>query len=248
MSRLDGVGRWIYGAITRGRVWWSGASAVAGQRPSLVPSGPERDARPARPRRAPRARGGVIVRPAYLVIVRRGDALLLSVTGRRFAGDPAVEVIVDRRQAVHGVPVERRRGTDFWEDLRYHPVVIVRKDARDRTRPEHREEFMTTFGDDARLIEEWMGQGQELAQRVMPGLRAEFERLAAALDAAERECRKLRDENDALREDNGRLRADAERMRYVQTEVAQTFSSVVAGMQQVMQPLQDLAHRLGPGR
>jgi len=107
---------------------------------------------------------------------------------------------------------------------------------------------MTTFGDDARLIEEWMMQGQELAQRVMPGLRGEFERLAAALESAERECRKLRDENEALREDNGRLRADAERMRYVQTEVAQTFSSVVAGMQQVMQPLQDLAQRLGPGR
>ena len=107
---------------------------------------------------------------------------------------------------------------------------------------------MTTFGEDARLIEEWMQQGQELAQRVMPGLRAEFERLAAALETADRECRKLREENDALREDNGRLRAEAERTRYVQAEVAQTFSSVVAGMQQVMQPLQDLAQRLHPGR
>jgi hypothetical protein len=188
------------------------------------------------------------VRPTYLVIVRQGDPLLLSVTLRRFADDAAVEVIVDRRHGVRAVDVDRRRGADFWEDLRYHPVVIVRKDVRRRTRPEPREEPMTTFGDDARLVEEWMEQGQALAQRVMPGLRAEFERLAAALETAERECRKLRDENDALREDNGRLRADAERMRYVQAEVAQTFSSVVAGMQQVMQPLQDLAHRLHPPR
>jgi hypothetical protein len=189
-----------------------------------------------------------VSRPAYLVIVRQGDPLLLAVTLRRFAGDCAVEVIEDRRQAARAAAAERRRRPDFWEDIRYHPVVIVRKDARGRQTFEHREEPMTTFGDDARLIEEWMQQGQELGQRVMPGLRAEFERLTAALESTDRECRKLREENEALREDNGRLRADAERMRYMQAEVAQTFSSVVAGMQQVMQPLQDLAHRLGPSR
>jgi hypothetical protein len=196
----------------------------------------------------PREAPGVTDRPAYLVIVRRGDPLLLAVTQRRFAGDCAVQVIVDRRTAAVGIRPDRRRGLDFWEDIRHHPVVIVRKDAGEPQTSEHREEGMTTFGDDARLIEEWMEQGQELAQRVMPGLRAEFERLATALESAEREGRKLREENDALREDNGRLRADAERMRYAQMEVAQTFTTVVAGMQQVMQPLQDLALRLSPHR
>jgi len=247
----------MYGAIERGRVWWSGVSEVAERRAPLVPfraSGPrqERRERPivsgGPPCGGSRARGRVTRRPAYLVIVRRDDPLLLAATARRFSDDCAVDVIVDRRVAAFGATPERRRSPDFWEDIRYHPVVIARKGASERPRPEHGEEPMTTFGDDARLIEEWMMQGQEMAQRVMPGLRAEFERLATALESVERECRKLRDENDALREDNGRVRADAERMRYMQTEVAQTFSSVVAGMQQVMQPLQDLAQRLGPGR
>ena len=74
--------------------------------------------------------------PRYLLIVARDQPALCDYLTRNFAGDPKVQVLLDRRrgkrrQRVESHNPERRRGErrrqrGIDQDLRYRSVVIVR--------------------------------------------------------------------------------------------------------------------------
>ncbi|HXH81813.1 MAG TPA: hypothetical protein VNN07_02685 [Candidatus Tectomicrobia bacterium] len=88
------------------------------------------------------------------MIVAREHADLLPVARARFASDPSVEIFLDRRQRTAGEApaVERRQPPDYWEDIRFHPLVITVRRQRDGGEASA----------DAALRDEALGEGEAL--------------------------------------------------------------------------------------
>lgn len=170
----------------------------------------------------------------YLVIVARPAADLLVRVSEQFLDDPRVRVILDRRhqpdrRRTHQPhPVERRRGErrrvpDYWEDLRYHPVVLVPVGARTtavpptaQTLPPKTEgpmmEDKDVVTESWRHIEAWMRDGQQILTRVLPSLIQECEELRTRAGAAENYAARLQREVEDLQSEVSRLRDHVDRL------------------------------------
>jgi hypothetical protein len=84
-------------------------------------------------------------------------------------------------------------------------------------------EEVVAVGEAGPRIDRWIEDGQGVLG-VLPGFFDEHEQLRAGLEAAERECVRLREEVDMLRAENGGLRGERE-------EIAETIAE---GLNEVM--------------
>ncbi len=113
---------------------------------------------------------------------------------------------------------------DYWEDIRFHPVVIVpiRKDEGARLagftpQPPSADEVKTMDRIDTdtvkwRDIETWVRNSQYMATHVIPSLVRERDKLRRRADAAERDVARLTGELEHLRRDNRRLETEIGRL------------------------------------
>ena len=161
----------------------------------------------------------------FLVVIGRHHEALLRRVSEGFLDDPQVRVLVDRRQRerrqrrlLHVTErrhAERRQASDYWEDVRYHPVVLVpiRKspDAGRAVTPVRIAVPEATVMDDTnadvrRQIEQWVRAGQNIVGNAIPALFQECDTLRKRAESAEARV-------DELQSEVGRLRAEMDRLR-----------------------------------
>lgn len=201
----------------------------------------------------------------YLLVVSRTAGPRLAQLRDWFGADPAVHVILDRRQAERRrssrpVPVERRRGerrrpADFWQDVRFHPVVLVPLPRRGRAAPaargeqpaESKESDMmdATIANEARQrVLNWAQEAQHILGRVIPSVFEEHETLRRRVEDAERDCERLRAENSLLRDQLNELRAKHQAVLAGQAEIVQSVGKFMTNMSQILEPMRELAEKV----
>ena len=189
----------------------------------------------------------------YLLIVSREAAHDLPRLERRYARDPRVVVMRDRRQgdrrsATTEPEVERRQTTrrrtlDYWEDLRFHPVVLV--PIPQSQSPMEADIMDATSVTDARQrVLDWAQEAQHIVGRVIPTIFEEHESLRRRVDEADRERERLARENASLREQLAEARAKHEALVGGQAEIVQSVGKFVSHMSQVLEPMRELADKL----
>lgn len=94
-------------------------------------------------------------------------------------------------------------------------------------------------------VEGWLLDGHQLFERWTLSAQEEHERLRLRAEMAETECEKLRQEIQALQQDNELLRREGDRFQRTQTEMTHVFAATLSGMTKVLEPLNELASRLG---
>ena len=124
-------------------------------------------------------------------------------------------MILDRRQSERGHrartpsadrrPADQRRAPDYWEDPRYHPVVLVPTARRAPVSPVRATPTSAIAGDRTEVTEidqlcRWVGTGQELLARIGSWVET--------VEAFQRETRELR--RGLEERDNALLRLQAE--------------------------------------
>lgn len=170
----------------------------------------------------------------FLVVVARHDADLFARVSEQFLDDPRVRVLVDRRQRERRQGrqpswqerrrAERRRPADYWEDTRYHPVVIVpvQKKAeasrvpstpRRQSVPEVRPMDFDALMHARRQIDQWTRDGQEILSTVIPSLFQECEGWRRRAESAEAHSARLGLEIEDLQNEVARLRAEIDRQK-----------------------------------
>jgi hypothetical protein len=161
----------------------------------------------------------------FLVVIGRHHEALLRRVSEGFLDDPRVRVLVDRRQRerrqhqlLHVTErrhAERRQPSDYWEDVRYHPVVLVpiRKspDAGRAVTIVRTAVPEATAMDDPnaevrRQIEQWARAGQNIVGNAIPALFQECDALRKRAESAEARV-------DELQAELGRQRAEMDRLR-----------------------------------
>jgi hypothetical protein len=183
----------------------------------------------------------------FLVVVGRHDPALYARVSERFLDDPGVRVIFDRRKAERRRQTrlfwgERRRGdrrrpAEYWDDTRYHPVVVVQAgqtgemlwatDAPpkpafpEETPPEETPMDITeTVTETRRQIDQWTRDSQDIFGRVIPGLLEQCATLTRRADLAEGYSARLSREVEDLQAEITKLRSEIDRLRRERAEVA----------------------------
>jgi hypothetical protein len=201
----------------------------------------------------------------YLLVVSRAAGPRLAQLRDWFRSDPAVHVMLDRRhgerrRARRPVPAERRRGerrrpADFWQDLRFHPVVLVPLSRPGRATPaaaaeeppESKESEMmdTTMANEARQrVLNWAQEAQHILGRVIPTVFEEHEALRRRVEDAERDCERLRAENGLLRDQLNELRAKHQAVLAGQADIVQSVGKFMTNMSQILEPMRELAEKM----
>lgn len=141
--------------------------------------------------------------PGHRIIVARDRPEVLERARARFADNPHVEVIVDRRVS------ERRRAAEGTHDLRLHAAIIVPRG----------DEAPSSNGaqPDAARLEQWRRDTEWVLTVILPRLLRE-RRAEEPAPAASTEVDDLRRENERMR----RERADME------TQLAQALNRLAA--------------------
>jgi hypothetical protein len=206
----------------------------------------------------------------FLFVVARTRLDLFLTIRRRFLDDPAVYVLLDRRtqrrRSKEG-PVrlhdrrrqlDRRRPRDYWEDPAHHPAVLIplsrpRPDSSDAdSRPSagtnDKEPTMESPPvDDARVLA-WVREGQHVLQHVLPLVVDGRAVLKGQLEEATRRCQDLQQENDALRAELARLTLAHRQLERGRSEIVDGVDQLLAQMNQVLEPMRELADRLSQAR
>jgi hypothetical protein len=202
----------------------------------------------------------------YLLVVSRAAGPRLAQVRDWFGADPAVHVILDRRRAERRrvqrpVAVERRRGerrrpADFWQDIRFHPVVLVPLARGEGAGPappggsepvESKESEMmdATMANEARQrVLTWAQEAQHILGRVIPSVFEEHEALRRRVEDAERDCERLRAENNLLRDQLNELRAKHQAVLAGQAEIVQSVGKFMSNMSQILEPMRELAEKV----
>ena len=79
-------------------------------------------------------------------------------------------------------------------------------------------------------IDRWIGEGQYLTSRLLPGLLQEHERLRSGVEAAERELEKLKHDINGLRKEMTGLRNENQYFRTSRAETADACSKIINQM------------------
>jgi hypothetical protein len=231
-----------------------------------LPPAPPAATRPSDPPPVEPAAPEVPTGVRYLLVVSRDAGPRLAWLRDWFRSDPAVHVMLDRRRGERRreqrpVPVERRRGerrrsADFWQDVRFHPVVLVplsrsagpaRTAAPPERPPESKESDMmdTTMANEARQrVLNWAQEAQHILGRVIPSVFDEHEALRRRVEDAERDCERLRAENGLLRDQLNELRAKHQAVLAGQTEIVQSVGKFMTNMTQILEPMRELAEKM----
>jgi hypothetical protein len=179
----------------------------------------------------------------FLVVVARHDADLFARVSEQLLDDPRVGVILDRRRGERRQDsrtywrerrrAERRQAPDYWEDTRYHPVIVVsvRKGnelggvaapVEDASIPEVATMETDFFADVRRRIDDWARDGQDILNKMLPQLLEESESFRQRAEVAEGHSARLAREVEDLQHEVARLQGDLTRLRQERTEMAGT--------------------------
>jgi len=196
----------------------------------------------------------------YLVIVSARAAHQLPQVRALFRADPDVHVLLDRRRGerrrspviprIERRRAERRQPPDYWQDPKYHPVVLVpigaaRAAAEARRAPAQRttEAVMSqspTTTEGWERLRSWADEGVQILGRALPALLAERDALRRRNDETER----LRAENERLHAELADLSRRHQATLAAQAEIVRGLGAFMASLTQVVEPMRDLAERI----
>jgi hypothetical protein len=197
----------------------------------------------------------------YLIVVARNEPALYEHLRDRHGRDPRVRVVVDRRgvseiEMTKSPPrVERRRRRSWLATGASHELVEVAGENSAEARspnqqPSVRHEEAPRPMSEMEILEDpqrvtrWLAEGQQMLDRVIPGLIGERDRLRQTVDAREHECERLRGELGEAQRNLGSLQSELERLRGERVVMAEAFGGAVDLLGQLQRPLNEIARRL----
>ncbi len=184
----------------------------------------------------------------FLVVVSRHEGDLFSRISEQLLDDPRVRVILDRRHLERRQDsrmywrerrlIQRRQQPDYWEDMRYHPVIVVstRKSSESRESefasepelapepsiPEVETMEPDSLTDVRRRIEDWTRDGQDILNKVLPQIFEQHDDSRQRAEMAEGRSAQLAAEVERLHGEMARLQDEVERLRRDGAEMAET--------------------------
>lgn len=224
---------------------------------------PSRDPRGGTEPEAPETGGGQV---RYLHIVARTRLDLFLTLRRRFRNDGSVHVMLDRRererrrQSSQAVFTDRRRLPDrrrpreYWEDIAYHPAIIIPLGPRQPhadvspgpvapdTSPQERDASTDPGLTPERLLA-WVEESRHLVQQVFPAIVDERDAVRARLEEATRRCRDLEAECDALRAEVAHLTEAHRQLEEDHADVTGRIGEFLAQVGGALAPLRELQRR-----
>jgi hypothetical protein len=199
----------------------------------------------------PVARSSTTEHDSFIVVVPAKESSLFEYLERRFKGDPAVSVVLDRRATQRPSPAVASRSVVLVMGV----TVIRRGDATTVT-----PECVSLPGEDAeggrsmtdgqemledrQRVDRWLEESQYLLGRLIPGYLDDRDRLRVRLVSAEAEADRLRQEIEALRRDLAGLQGELQYQRSEQTAAAEAFASVLNQLTELQKPLGEVHRRL----
>ena len=188
---------------------------------------------------------------SYVVVVPAAESALFEYLERRFKGDPAVSVVLDRRAARRPSPAAASRSVVLVQG-----VTVIRRGEATTAAPEC---VQSTCGDqeggvsmsdgqemleDRQRVDRWLEESQYLLGRLIPGYLDDRDRLRVRLVSAEAESDRLRQEIEALRRDLAGLQGELQYQRSEQSAAAEAFASVLNQLTELQKPLGEVHRRL----
>jgi len=172
-----------------------------------------------------------VPRPRYLIIVDRDEPALCPQLAQRFAGDPGVRVLIDRRRRA-------RRGQSSSPFC-----TIVEASLHAASQKRERRRLMEGL-EDRQRVDRWIEESQYLIGRMIPGLLDDRERLRGKLEVAEQESARLRQEIGELRKEVSDLQSETQFFRGEHVAMAAALRDVIEHLGQIHKPLHDVHRRL----
>ena len=200
----------------------------------------------------PVARSSTTEHDSFIVVVPARESSLFEYLERRFKGDPAVSVVLDRRATQRPSPAVASRSV-----VLVMGVTVIRRGDATTVEPEcvqstgqDDEEGGTSMSDGQEMLEDrqrvdrWLEESQYLLGRLIPGYLDDRDRLRVRLVSAEAESDRLRQEIEALRRDLAGLQGELQYQRSEQTAAAEAFASVLNQLTELQKPLGEVHRRL----
>jgi hypothetical protein len=200
----------------------------------------------------------------FLVVVARHATDIFSEISEQFLDDPRVDVLLDRRHGERRKSREatqpnrrredRRRIPGYWEDPRYHAVVIQptwrTPDTRPSTPPSpppiDEVKAMETVSPPTQAwqsVDAWVRETQHMLTRVIPVMVQESEELRRRAGSAEEQVARLKREMEDLQIEITRLGKEIDRLtteRVAMTDVVQRgMSGIVRLVDEVVATLKE---------
>jgi hypothetical protein len=198
----------------------------------------------------PVARSATTEGESYVVVVPARESSLFEYLERRFKGDPAVSVVLDRRATRRPSPAVASRSVVLVQG-----VTVIRRGEATTVAPEcvqstGLEEGGKSMSDGQEMLEDrqrvdrWLEESQYLLGRLIPGYLDDRDRLRVRLVSAEAESDRLRQEIEALRRDLAGLQGELQYQRSEQSAAAEAFASVLNQLTELQKPLGEVHRRL----
>jgi hypothetical protein len=188
---------------------------------------------------------------SYVVVVPAKESSLFEYLERRFKGDPAVSVVLDRRATRRSSPAAASRTAVLVQG-----VTVVRRGEAATDAPAYVlspgnvVEGGSSMSDGQEMLEDrqrvdrWLEESQYLLGRLIPGYLDDRDRLRVRLVSAEAESDRLRQEVEALRRDLAGLQSELQYQRGEQSAAAEAFASVLNQLTELQKPLGEVHRRL----
>lgn len=191
------------------------------------------------------------VKVRFLVVVARHASNIFSEISEQFLDDPRVEVFQDRRRGERRKSratdltdrrlQDRRRTPGYWEDMRYHPVVIVPTwrppEARSVTPPSppptQEVKPMGTIETPTQAwpgVDAWVRETQHILTHVLPQMVQDSEDLRRRAGSAEEQVARLKREVEDLQGEITRLGGEVERLTAERAAMTETVQRGMAGI------------------
>jgi hypothetical protein len=199
----------------------------------------------------PVARFATMEMESYVVLVPASESALFEYLERRFKGDPAVSVVLERRATRRPSPAAASRSVVLVQG-----VTVIRRGDATAAAPQC---VQSTCGDqeggvsmsdgqemleDRQRVDRWLEESQYLLGRLIPGYLDDRDRLRVRLVSAEAESDRLRQEIEALRRDLAGLQGELQYQRSEQSAAAEAFASVLNQLTELQKPLGEVHRRL----
>jgi hypothetical protein len=197
------------------------------------------------------------IKVRFLVVVARHATDVFAEISEQFLDDPRVEVLQDRRhgerrksRATNGDDrrlQDRRRSPGYWEDMRYHPVVIVPTwrpfEARLVTPPSlpptQEGKPMETVETPAQAwpanVDAWARETQHILTRVIPQMVQDSEDLRRRAGSAEEHVTRLKREVEDLQSEVTRLGAEVDRLTAERATMTEAVHRGMAGIARLVE-------------
>ena len=187
---------------------------------------------------------------SYVVVVPSRESTLFEYLERRFKGDPAVSVVLDRRATRRPSPAAASRSVVLVQGVTVvrlgdaTTVAPVCVQSTERAEGGRRMNDGQEMLEDRQRVDRWLEESQYLLGRLIPGYLDDRDRLRVRLVSAEAESDRLRQEVEALRRDLAGLQGELQYQRGEQTAAAEAFAAVLNQLTELQKPLGEVHRRL----